>query len=302
MILETIKRAILITPEVPMTGNGQPRPDDDTHDDHSTLPPSPTSQSDFVTLAATDVTRSENPISIREKVRYFGDYELIKEIARGGMGVVYKARQLNLNRIVALKMILAGQFANSEDIQRFHTEAEAAAQLDHPGIVPIFEIGEHKGKHYYSMGYIEGSSLSQVIANGPMPPSRAADLMKQICHAMAYAHEKGVIHRDLKPSNILIDSNGNPKVTDFGLAKQLNGNSNLTETGRVIGTSSFMAPEQATGRIEAIGPTSDVYALGATLYFLLAGRPPFQALSMVETIRQVIEMEPVLQRIDRAVG
>ena len=157
--------------------------------------------------------------SVGDQVRYFGDYELLEEIARGGMGVVFKARQINLNRIVALKMILAGQFAGEEDVQRFYTEAEAAAQLDHPGIVPIFEIGEHQGQHYFSMGYIEGESLAHKVADGPLPPREAAELVKKICDAMAYAHECGVIHRDLKPANILIDRNGQPKVTDFGLAK-----------------------------------------------------------------------------------
>ena len=158
--------------------------------------------------------------SVGDEVRYFGDYELLEEIARGGMGIVFKARQMNLNRTVALKMILAGQFAGEEDVQRFYTEAEAAAQLDHPGIVPIFEIGEHQGQHYFSMGYVEGESLAHKVADGPLPPHEAAELVKKICDAMAYAHERGVIHRDLKPANILIDPNGQPKVTDFGLAKK----------------------------------------------------------------------------------
>jgi len=176
------------------------------------------------------------------RVRYFGDYELISEIARGGMGVVYKARQVNLNRIVALKMILSGQLASDEDIRRFHTEAESAAHLDHPGIVPIYEIGEHDGQHYFSMGYVDGKSLADRVKDGPLPPHEAASLTRKISEAIAYAHEKGVIHRDLKPANVLLDAGGEPKVTDFGLARKLEQDSGLTRTGAVMGTPSYMPP------------------------------------------------------------
>ena len=208
------------------------------------------------------------------------------------MGVVFKARQVNLNRIVALKMILAGQFAGQEDIQRFYTEAEAAANLDHPGIVPIFEIGEHEGQHYFSMGYIEGESLAQKVADGPLPPEEAAELVKKVCDAMTYAHERGVIHRDLKPANILIDRNGQPKVTDFGLAKKTEADSNLTGTGQILGTPAYMPPEQASGKTD-VGPLADVYSLGAILYCLLTGRPPFQAASPMDTLLQVLDKDPV---------
>lgn len=233
---------------------------------------------------------------IGEPIRYFGDYELLEEIARGGMGVVYKAKQMNLNRTVALKMILAGQFAREEDVLRFHTEAEAAASLDHPGIVPIFEIGEHAGQHYFSMGYIEGESLAQKVAGGPLPPREAADLVRQVCDAMAYAHERGVIHRDLKPANVLIDPNGRPKVTDFGLAKRTDADSNLTGTGQILGTPAYMPPEQASGSIDQLGPLADIYSLGAILYCLLTGRPPFQAANPMDTLAQVLAHEPVAPR------
>jgi serine/threonine-protein kinase len=193
-----------------------------------------------------------------QRVKYFGEYELLSEIARGGMGVVYKAKQVKLNRVVALKMILSGELAGSEEVKRFQTEAEAAANLDHPGIVPIYEIGEHNGQHYFSMGYIEGTSLQGKLAAGPMPPKDAARLVSKIAKAVAYAHSKGVIHRDLKPANVLLDQNGEPKVTDFGLAKKVEGDSGLTRTGSVMGTPSYMPPEQALGQTDRIGPAADV--------------------------------------------
>lgn len=232
--------------------------------EEATLPPQ--ENADDATLPPSrNQTSSETKVG--DKVRYFGDYELLEEIARGGMGVVYKARQINLNRFVALKMILSGQLASEEDVKRFYTEAEAAANLDHPGIVPIFEVGQHQGQHYFSMGFIDGQSLADKVVDGPLPPREAAELVAKICEAIAYAHERGVIHRDLKPANILLDQNGQPKVTDFGLAKQMNVDSGLTGTGQTLGTPSYMAPEQASGRAE-VGPLADVYALGAILYCL----------------------------------
>ncbi len=229
-------------------------------------------------------------------VRYFGDYELIREIARGGMGVVFQARQVSLNRTVALKMILAGQLADETDVKRFYTEAEAAANLDHPGIVPIFEVGQHEGQHYFSMGFVEGQSLSQRLAEGPLPPREAAELMRRVSEAIEYAHQRGVIHRDLKPANILLDQNGNPRVTDFGLAKKIQGDSGLTGSGQIMGTPSYMPPEQAGGPRGEVGPAADVYALGATLYALVTGRPPFQAATAMDTVLQVITDEPVSPR------
>ena len=229
-------------------------------------------------------------------VRYFGDYEIIREIARGGMGVVFQARQTSLNRPVALKMILAGQLANETDVRRFYIEAEAAANLDHPGIVPIYEVGQHEGQHYFSMGFVEGESLAQRLATGPLPPREAAALLVKVAQAIEYAHQRGVIHRDLKPANILIDANGNPRVTDFGLAKKVEDDSGLTGSGQIMGTPSYMPPEQAGGKRGDVGPAADVYALGATLYALVTGRPPFQAATAMDTVLMVLSDEPVPPR------
>lgn len=231
-----------------------------------------------------------------ERIQYLGDYELLEEVARGGMGVVYRARQASLNRIVALKLILAGQVAGAQEIERFHVEAEAAAKLDHPGIVTIYEVGEHNDRHYLSMAYVEGGSLADRLREGPLPPREAARCVKRITEAVVYAHERGVIHRDLKPGNVLLDANGDPKVTDFGLAKRIDGDSELTATGQILGTPSYMSPEQAAGRTNEVDTRSDVYALGAILYVLLTGRPPHQADNSVDTLLQVIEQEPVSPR------
>jgi WD40 repeat protein/tRNA A-37 threonylcarbamoyl transferase component Bud32 len=223
----------------------------------------------------------------------FGDYELVQMIARGGMGVVYKARQRKLNRVVALKMILAGRLASAEEVQRFYLEAQAAAQLEHPGIVPIFEVGEHAGQPFFSMSFVEGGSLAQRVRKGALAPREAAGLVERVAVAVAYAHEHGIIHRDLKPANILLDKDGNPKVSDFGLAKKVSGDSNLTLAGQIIGTPAYMAPEQALGQPELVGPAADVYSLGAILYCLVTGRPPFESVDAIETLRQVKEQEPI---------
>lgn len=231
--------------------------------------------------------------------RQFGDYLLIEEIARGGMGVVYKAIQRKLRRTVALKMILAGELATSSAVQRFHVEAEAAARLDHPGIVPIYEVGDVDGQHYFSMGYVDGGSLAGKLAAGPLTPVDAARYVRKIADAVAYAHAHGVIHRDLKPSNVLLDSTGEPKISDFGVAKQVDsgeGSSGSTATGEILGTPSYMPPEQAGGRVGQVGPVSDVYSIGAILYSLVTGRPPFQAAAVVDTLMQVLEKEVVPPR------
>ena len=226
------------------------------------------------------------------KLGYIGDYELLEEIARGGMGVVYKARQSSLKRTVAVKMIRSGQLAGEAEVKRFHTEAEAAAQLQHPGIVAIHEIGEHEGRHYFSMDFVEGKNLAQIANGKPVSPRSAAEWLKAIAEAVQYAHQRGVLHRDLKPQNIMVDAAGRPRVTDFGLAKNLTGDSTLTNTGAVMGSPSYMSPEQARGRNDVVGPASDVYSLGAILYELLTGRPPFRGKTPLETLSEVVNDEP----------
>jgi WD40 repeat protein/serine/threonine protein kinase len=243
-----------------------------------------------------DLSPDSNPLAETFVGRPFGDYDLIQPIAQGGMGVVYKARQKKLQRIVALKMILSGQLASEHEVRRFYTEAEAAAQLDHPGIVPVYEVGNIGGQHYFSMGFVEGGSLADKLRGGPVAPREAARLVQHVALAVAYAHDLGIIHRDLKPGNILLDKQGQPKVTDFGLAKRVTGMSHLTMTGQVLGTPSYMPPEQAGGKLDQVGPLADVYSLGAVLYCLLSGRPPFQSAHVMETLRQVLEQEPVSLR------
>ncbi len=226
-----------------------------------------------------------------------GDYELIDELGRGGMGVVYRARQRSLGRTVALKMILRGAMPSPADLARFRTEAESAARLDHPAIVPIYEIGQHDGQPFFTMKYVAGTTLAKRLAEGPMHPREAAELLAPICRAIHFAHERGVLHRDLKPSNILIDEEGRPHVSDFGLAKRVETDAELTLSGAVLGTPSYMAPEQAAGKRGKIGRESDVYSLGTILYQMLTGRPPFQAATPVETVMMVVEQEPLPPRL-----
>jgi tRNA A-37 threonylcarbamoyl transferase component Bud32 len=230
------------------------------------------------------------------QVRYFGDYEILEEIARGGMGVVYRARQLSLNRPVALKMILAGEWATPEARQRFRAEAEAAANLQHPNIVAIHEVGEHEGQQYFSMDFVAGENLAELVRGNPLSAERAASYVKTIAEAVHFAHQRGTLHRDLKPQNVLIDGDDRPRITDFGLAKRVETDSGLTRTGDVLGSPSYMSPEQASSQREEVGPQSDVYSLGAILYELLAGRAPFHASTAWETLCQVIQSPPVPPR------
>ena len=233
-------------------------------------------------------------ISGRPKVRYVGDYELLQEIARGGMGVVYKGRQISLNRIVAVKMILSGQFASEKEVKRFYVEAKAAAKLQHPNIVGIHEVGQHEGFHFFSMDYVDGRSLAEtVLDEGKMRPDAAAQLVKLLAGAVHYANQRGILHRDLKPQNVLIDKDGNPRITDFGLAKQVETDSSLTAPGAMMGTPAYMAPEQARGDRGQIGTHSEVYGLGAILYFCLTGLPPFQGATPFDTAQKVLHEEPV---------
>jgi WD40 repeat protein/tetratricopeptide (TPR) repeat protein/predicted Ser/Thr protein kinase len=231
--------------------------------------------------------------SERPKVRYFGDYELLEELGRGGMGVVYKARQTTLNRFVALKMILSGELASPDDVHRFRQEAEAAANLDHPNIAPIYETGEHQGQQYFSMKLIEGPSLRKAwdVADSTSV-ERGVRLLASVARAVHHAHQRGVLHRDIKPGNVLLDLDGIPYVTDFGLAKRVEGGSDVTRTGAIVGTPSYMAPEQA--RAEKVLTTAvDVYSLGAMLYERLTGRPPFREASPIKTLLESLSNEPL---------
>jgi serine/threonine-protein kinase len=217
-------------------------------------------------------------------------YEVLGVLGRGGMGVVYKARQVKANRLVALKMILAGAHAGPDERARFLVEAEAAARLAHPNIVPLYEVGEHAGLPFFSLGLCEGGRLDQRLRQAPPTPTEAAALVEALARAVHYAHGKGVLHRDLKPANVLLDADGTPRIADFGLAKLLGG-PGQTCSGAVLGTPSYMAPEQAAGRKD-VGPAADVYGLGAVLYELLTGRPPFQGATFAETLAQALTDEP----------
>src|SRR2546426_1718299 len=222
----------------------------------------------------------------------FGDYELLEQIGRGGQGVVFRAHQKSLNRTVALKVISLGQWASEAHVKRFRREAEAAARLEHPCIVPIYEVGERDGSCYFSMKFVEGGQLDEVVRREPMPPRRAAELIAKVARTVHYAHEHGILHRDIKPGNILLDKNGEPHLTDFGLARLVESESTVTRTLEVLGTPSYMAPEQAVGNKAHLTSATDVYGLGAVLYQLLTGQPPFAGGTTYETIKLLLYTEP----------
>ncbi len=220
-------------------------------------------------------------------------YEILGILGRGGMGVVYKARQLGLNRIVALKMILSGGHASTDELKRFKIEAEAVARLQHPNIVQVFDIGERDGRPFFSLEFCDGGSLQQKLDGTPLDPYKAAALLETLARAMDFAHQRGIVHRDLKPANILLTADGTPKITDFGLAKRLDDEQGQTGTEAILGTPTYMAPEQASGKAKAVGPQADVYALGAVFYDLLTGRPPFRGTTALDTIQLVQTAEPI---------
>ena len=248
--------------------------------------------------SAAEPPSSESFIPIgQNRLGTFGDYDLLEEIAHGGMGVVYKARQISLNRVVAVKMLLLGPLASQETIERFHREAQAAASLKHANIVTIYEVGEVQVQPFFAMDYIEGQDLARLVRHGPLPARQAAQYVCGIADAVHYAHQHGILHRDLKPANVLIDLDDQVRITDFGLAKRIEEESTLTLTGQALGSPNYLSPEQAAGRHHTVGPPSDVYAIGAILYELSTGRPPFLAQSIQETLLQIRDHEPVSPRL-----
>lgn len=227
----------------------------------------------------------------------FGQFQLEEELGRGGMGIVYRARRKADNEQVAVKVLLKGEYATRIDRMRFEAEAEAAAAINHPNVIPIYEVGEADGRPFFCMKWIKGKTLAQELNEGPIPPRKAAELMLKVCSAIQAAHRRGVLHRDLKPSNILLDEQGFPYVCDFGLAKWDEQENQLTRSGAVLGTPSYMAPEQAAGERGQVNETSDLYSLGAILYHMLTGRPPFLASTPVDTVLLVLEQDPTPPRV-----
>lgn len=268
-------------------------------------PATPSLAATILSLEAQKPPASSGPLP-----RTFGDYELLDELGRGGMGVVYKARQHSLGRTVALKMILNADVASPSELGRFRSEAKAAARLDHPHIVPVYETGECEGRPYFSMKYIDGPTLAELATPNPLPSRQAAQYVLKVAEAVQHAHDAGILHRDLKPSNVIVDRDGEPHVSDFGLAKRVPALpvdgartqapadvSVKTQSGTIMGTPSYMPPEQAVGNRGAFTPAGDVYSLGAILYYLLTGRPPFLAASSFDILMQVLEQDPLPPRL-----
>ncbi len=276
----TLKAALGILPDTPVAGSASSAVDSAEADD----PGGPASS-----MPATARTA--------DLLGEVGDYELLEEIGRGGQGVVFRARQKSLNRTVALKIIGLGQWASKAHLKRFRREAEAAAGLDHPGIVPIYEVGERDGSCYFSMKLVEGGQLDGVVRRKPMSIRQAVELIAKVARTVHYAHEHGILHRDIKPGNILLDTKGEPHLTDFGLARLIESESTVTRTMEVMGTPSYMAPEQAMGNNAAVSSATDVYGIGAVLYQLLTGHPPFAGGTTYETIKLLLDTEPRQPRL-----
>jgi tetratricopeptide (TPR) repeat protein len=281
--------------DIPPEQAADPQPETTAVDDATLDRPSPPFMSATGHADATSTVPSgpnEPALQPGTCIGYFGDYELQKVLGEGGMGIVYKARQLSLNRPVALKMIRAARFASPDEVRRFQNETEAVARLDHPHIVPIFEVGRFEDQHYFSMRLIGGESLDKRLKDFAADPRRAARLVAIAAGAVHHAHQRGILHRDLKPANILVDSEGAPHDTDFGLAKRVEGDSELTHSGAIMGTPAYMAPEQASGKRGSVTTSTDVYGLGAILYALLSGRAPFSGATVPETLELVRERPP----------
>src|SRR6476469_651138 len=248
-------------------------------------------------VEAKEATQRKTAARAAKVLGELGDYELLEEVGRGGQGVVFRERQKSLNRIVALKVIGLGQWATKAHLKRFRLEAEAAASLDHPCIVPIYEVGERDGQCYFSMKLVEGGQLDEVAKHTPISMRQAAELVAKVARTVHYAHGHGILHRDIKPGNILLDAKGEPHLTDFGLARLVESESTVTRTLEVLGTPSYMAPEQAVGNNAAVSGATDVYGLGAVLYQLLTGQPPFAGGTTYETIKLLLDTEPRAPRL-----
>jgi len=269
----------------------------DPNEDHTGKPAAAHEGSEFETartISPKDTGRRVPAGLTAQQLPDVPDYTIIDEIARGGMGVVYRARQHSLDRIVALKTVLAGRFASDSEIEHFRAEAKAAGQLNHPGIVPVFDFGEAQGVQYFSMPVVDGESLDNRVSRGPLDPDDAARIVMSAANTIQFAHDNGLIHRDIKPANILVDAQGEIRITDFGIAGRIDDTQSSGRQSHMTGTPEFMSPEQASS--EPAGVSSDVYSLGTTLYCLLTGRPPFQSHQAVDTILAVLEREPVPPR------
>jgi len=262
-----------------------------------TVAPDGSSGGDVEENAAAAARQNKKAARVAEILGELGDYQLLEVVGRGGQGVVYRAHQKSLNRTVALKMISLGSWATEAHLKRFRREAEAAASLEHSGIVPIYEVGERDGCCYFSMRFVEGGQLDQVMKREPISLREATELIAKVARTVHYAHEHGIVHRDIKPGNILVDAKGEPLLTDFGLARLVEAESTVTRTKEVMGTPSYMAPEQAVGNNAAVSSATDVYGLGAVLYQLLTGHPPFAGGTTFETIKLVLDTEPQQPRL-----